>query len=90
MCYCGVSCQRDFKGMSMNQDKIVTIIEALANGIDSITGEVLPDNSPYNQPEVIRSLFQVTKLIPKAKKSKRTTEQNNRKTLKRGFPKIMA
>lgn len=87
MCYCGVSCQRDFKGMSMNQDKIVTIIEALANGIDPITGEVLPDNSPYNQPEVIRSLFQVTKLIPKAKKSKRTTEQKQQENLEKGLPK---
>lgn len=71
----------------MNQEKIVTIIEALANGIDPITGEMLPDNSPYNQPEVIRALFQVTKLIPKVKKSKRTTEQKQQENLEKGLPK---
>lgn len=71
----------------MNQEKIVTIIEALANGIDPITGEMLPDRSPYNQPEVIRSLFQVTKLIHKAKKPKRATEQKRQENLEKGLPK---
>lgn len=33
------------------------IIEALATGIDPITGEVLPDDSPVNEPQVIRALF---------------------------------
>ena len=33
------------------------IIRTLANGIDPITGEVLPDESVYNSPEVIRALF---------------------------------
>ncbi|WP_060289144.1 hypothetical protein [Burkholderia ubonensis] len=33
------------------------IIERLANGIDPITGEILSDQGPFNQPEVIRALF---------------------------------
>jgi hypothetical protein len=33
------------------------IIQSLANGIDPLTGEVLPNTSPYNQPAVIRALF---------------------------------
>ncbi|NQU05935.1 MAG: hypothetical protein HQ568_07565 [Calditrichaeota bacterium] len=33
------------------------IIESLANGVCPVTGEVLPDDSPYNSPQVIRALF---------------------------------
>ena len=33
------------------------IVRLLAEGIDPITGEVLPDASPYNHPQVIRALF---------------------------------
>lgn len=33
------------------------IIERLANGIDPITGEILSDQGPFNQPDVIRALF---------------------------------
>lgn len=34
-----------------------TILEALASGIDPISGEVFETGSPYNHPEVIRALF---------------------------------
>lgn len=71
----------------MNQEKIVSIINALANGIDPQTGEVLPACSPYNQPEVIRALFEVIKLIPKAKKPKRSTEQKQQDNIENGRPK---
>lgn len=33
------------------------IVRTLANGVDPTTGEVLPDESVYNSPEVIRALF---------------------------------
>lgn len=33
------------------------IIRLLANGVNPITGEVLPAESVYNSPEVIRALF---------------------------------
>ncbi len=71
----------------MNQEKIVSIIDALANGIDPITGEVLPDNSPYNHPEVIRALFHTIKLLPKAKKPKKTIEQKQQENIEKGQPK---
>lgn len=35
------------------------ILQLLADGIDPTTGELLPDESPYNKPEVIRALFAV-------------------------------
>ncbi|MCL1079843.1 hypothetical protein D5R81_17085 [Parashewanella spongiae] len=71
----------------MNQERIINIIETLANGVDPTTGEILPDSSPYNQPEVIRALFQVTKLIPKVKKTKKTTEQKQQENIDKGLPK---
>ncbi len=33
------------------------ILRCLAEGIDPSTGEVLPNESPYNNPDVIRALF---------------------------------
>lgn len=35
------------------------IVRALAEGVDPITGEVLPDESVYNSPDVIRALFKM-------------------------------
>lgn len=71
----------------MNQERVISIIDALANGIDPITGEVLPDSSPYNQPEVIRALFHVINLLPKVKKPKKTTEQKQQENIDKGQPK---
>lgn len=39
------------------------IIYALAQGIHPLTGERLPDDSPYNEPVVIRALFAVTRVL---------------------------
>ncbi len=33
------------------------IVRTLADGVDPTTGEILPDESVYNSPEVIRALF---------------------------------
>lgn len=33
------------------------IIESLANGYDPVTGNALPRELPYNNPDVIRALF---------------------------------
>ena len=35
------------------------IIHTLANGVDPITGEVLPKESVYNSPDVIRALYTI-------------------------------
>lgn len=39
------------------------IIEALANGIDPETGEILNNQSAFNNPSVIRSLFVAVKAL---------------------------
>lgn len=41
----------------------IGLIEALANGADPITGELLQGSSPYNNPQVIRALFQALKAL---------------------------
>ncbi len=44
------------------------IIEALANGINPETGEILPAQSNFNSPQVIRALFAATKALESAVK----------------------
>lgn len=39
------------------------IIEALANGINPETGEILNNQSAFNNPSVIRSLFVAVKAL---------------------------
>lgn len=39
------------------------IIETLAQGIHPVTGEVMPHDSPYNSPPVIRALFTISQAL---------------------------
>ena len=39
------------------------IIDTLAQGIHPVTGEVMPEDSPYNLPPVIRALFAVSQAL---------------------------
>ena len=41
----------------MDISRAKEIVRTLADGVDPSTGEVLPDESVYNSPEVIRALF---------------------------------
>ena len=43
----------------MNIIEALSIVESLADGIDPITGEVFPPESPYQHPQIIRSLYTV-------------------------------
>ena len=42
------------------------IIDTLAQGIHPITGEAMPDDSPYNAPPVIRALHTVSRALESA------------------------
>ena len=39
------------------------IIDTLAQGVHPVTGEVMPEDSPYNAPPVIRPLFAVASAL---------------------------
>ena len=47
------------------------VVRCLADGIDPLTGELFPINSPYQQPQVIRSLYMAVEAMSRQKKSKR-------------------
>lgn len=39
------------------------IIDTLAQGVHPVTGELMPEDSPYNAPPVIRALFAVSRAL---------------------------
>ncbi|MDV6254366.1 hypothetical protein [Vibrio sp. EA2] len=71
----------------MDQESAYPIIDALANGIDPNTGECFPDDSPYNNPDVIRALFYVLRNKPTQKKHKKSLEEKQQENISKGLPK---
>jgi len=54
----------------MDEARALSIVSALANGVNPLTGEVFPADSPYQTADVVRALFLITRLIeakPKAR-----------------------
>ena len=50
----------------------IKVIQTLADGIDPVTGEILPESSAHNHPKVIRALFiSLTSLQGQQTKEKR-------------------
>ena len=41
----------------MEQDRALSILKALADGVDPVTGEQFSASSPYQHPDIIRALF---------------------------------
>lgn len=41
----------------MDETKALAVVAALANGINPLTGETFPPNSPYQSPDIVRALF---------------------------------
>ena len=41
----------------MKPSEALKIIQSLADGVDPCTGEIFPDDSPYQQPSILRALF---------------------------------
>ena len=63
----------------MNTQEAAEILRALADGVDPFTGEIFPDDSPYQKPQVIRALFlalSVMEGVPKGRKVKRVLPEN--------------
>ncbi|MCE2571882.1 hypothetical protein [Motilimonas eburnea] len=71
----------------MDQEKAYLIIDTLANGIDPVTGECFPENSPYNHPDVIRALFYLLRNQPTHKKQKKSLEEKQQENVAKGLPK---
>ena len=41
----------------MEQDRALSILKTLADGVDPVTGEQFSADSPYQHPDIIRALF---------------------------------
>lgn len=74
----------------MGINSSIKILETLANGVDPITGEVLPESSPYNHPDVIRAIFSVLDTVKnppkKAKLIKKTVDEKQTENIESGLP----
>ena len=62
------------------------IINALANGINPITGEILPSDNVCNEPDVIRALYAAAELLKKQAEK----EQSRQMRENAGLPRRMA
>jgi hypothetical protein len=51
------------------------IIDTLAQGVHPVTGEVMPDDSPYNAPPVIRALVAASRALQGKPKAPDRTER---------------
>ena len=67
------------------------IIDTLAQGIHPVTGQVMPEDSPYNAPPVIRALFVVSRALedpvkrPRAPNAGKPWTQQDDQELERRF-----
>jgi hypothetical protein len=47
----------------MEREQTLKILNALANGVHPMTGEVFAADSPYQQPDTVRALFEAVRTI---------------------------
>ena len=63
----------------MDKKEIIQILEALAGGVDPVSGEVFPADSPYQNVEVTRALFHALEAVKGAKAKKPLPERQGEK-----------
>lgn len=77
----------------MDEMKALAIVSTLANGVNPLTGEIFPADSPYQTVDVVRALFLASRALETASKprsrahmpgnaGKRWTQDEDRKLLK--------
>ncbi|MGZ5195691.1 MAG: hypothetical protein ACXWJM_13010 [Ramlibacter sp.] len=54
------------------------IIDTLAQGVHPVTGEVMPDDSPYNAPPVIRALVAASRALEGKRQTPAPAERTDR------------
>ncbi|HEY5809255.1 MAG TPA: hypothetical protein VIT67_14875 [Povalibacter sp.] len=54
----------------MDETRAFSIVSALANGVNPLTGEVFPADSPYQTAEVVRALFLASKMLEAGTRSR--------------------
>ena len=63
----------------METFEALQIIESLADGVDPYTGEVFPEDSPYQNRQVVRALFMALRALerPKARQQRERRSPEN-------------
>lgn len=70
----------------MDEAKALSIVSALANGVNPSTGEVFAADSPYQAPDVVRALFTVVRLLEAKPKVRPRAEAANNAASNAGKP----
>jgi hypothetical protein len=52
----------------MDESKALTILAALADGVNPLTGEVFPADSPYQSAEIVRALYCAARVLDAGKR----------------------
>jgi hypothetical protein len=55
----------------MQTSEALSIIQALADGADPNTGEVFPDSSPYQHPQIVRALLTAARALERQERAER-------------------
>jgi len=67
----------------MQTSEALKIIQALADGADPNTGEVFPEDSPYQHPQIVRALLTAARAL---ERQERTDRRKRRLPSKAGKP----
>jgi hypothetical protein len=59
----------------MHLESALPIVKALADGIDPVTGEQYPEQSPYAEPRALRALFAAVDLMQREVEKERRRER---------------
>ncbi len=59
----------------MQLDTALPIVKALADGVNPVTGEQYPENSPYAEPRALRALFSAVDLMQREVDKERRRER---------------
>ena len=63
-------------GETMEIDRAKELLQQMANGVDPLTGEILPEQHLYNQPDIIRTLHMAINALEKESKPKLPLSKN--------------
>ena len=59
----------------MDREQALKILNALANGVHPVTGEVFAADSPYQHPDTVRALFEAVRVLGGTQNETRTSER---------------
>ena len=59
----------------MQLDAALPIVRALADGVNPVTGEAYPDQSPYAEPRTLRALYSAVDLMQREVERERRRER---------------